>query len=78
MNDDLNATQVKKMFEVFEQTYGRRPVNQDEMVVVKSSEYRQPSARTLMRTAIIALTTTLGGSGPLPRYWCNSGMAFRV
>jgi len=41
VNDDLSATQVKKMFEVFEQTYGRRPVNQDEMVVwLKSSEYR--------------------------------------
>ena len=41
MNDDLSATQVKKMFEVFERTYGRRPVNQDEMVMwLKSSEYR--------------------------------------
>ena len=41
VNDDLSATQVKKMFEVFEQTYGRRPVNQDEMVMwLKSSEYR--------------------------------------
>ena len=40
MSDDLSATQVKKMFEVFEQTYGRRPVNQDEMVMwLKSSEY---------------------------------------
>ena len=42
VNDDLSATQVKKMFEVFEQTYGRRPVNQDEMVMwLKSSEYRE-------------------------------------
>ena len=41
VNDDLSATQVKKMFEVFEQTYCRRPVNQDEMVMwLKSSEYR--------------------------------------
>ena len=41
VNDDLSATQVKKLFEVFEQTYGRRPVNQDEMVMwLKSSEYR--------------------------------------
>ena len=41
MNDELSATQVKKLFEVFEQTYGRRPVNQDEMVMwLKSSEYR--------------------------------------
>jgi hypothetical protein len=41
VNDDLSATQVKKMFEVFEQTYGRRPVTQDEMVMwLKSSEYR--------------------------------------
>ena len=40
MNDDLSAAQVKKMFEVFEQTYERRPVNQDEMVMwLKSSEY---------------------------------------
>ena len=41
MNDDLSVTQVKKMFEVFELTYGRRPLNQDEMVMwLKSSEYR--------------------------------------
>jgi len=41
VNDDLSAAQVKKMFEVFEQTYDRRPVNQDEMVMwLKSSEYR--------------------------------------
>jgi hypothetical protein len=41
VNDDLSATQVKKMFEVFERTYGRRPVNQHEMVMwLKSSEYR--------------------------------------
>jgi hypothetical protein len=41
VDDELSATQVKKLFEVFEQTYGRRPVNQDEMVMwLKSSEYR--------------------------------------
>jgi len=41
VNDELSATQVKKMFEVFEQTYGRRPVTQDEMVMwFKSSEHR--------------------------------------
>jgi hypothetical protein len=40
VNDDLSATQVKKMFEVFEQTYDRRPVNQDEMIMwLKSPEY---------------------------------------
>jgi hypothetical protein len=41
VNHDLSAAQVKKMFEVFEQTYDRRPVNQDEMVMwLKSSGYR--------------------------------------
>ena len=41
MSDSLSTMQVKKLYEVFEQTYNRRPVNRDEMIMwIGSSGYR--------------------------------------
>jgi hypothetical protein len=49
--------QVKKMFEVFEQTYGKRPVNQDKMAMwLKSSESRaHPPSLDLNQHALARL-----------------------